>query len=112
MPMGAGMNAEGIALCWTSADLGNKGQTPRVGIPSYLLIAHLLAQKDMDGVVREARKNKHAGWFTFVLADGHGVPCKGWPGSRTTSGRSSTPSTGAPSSAWATRLHSPRGKSV
>src|SRR5262249_57888877 len=72
MPMGAGMNAEGIALCWTSADLGKKGQTPRVGIPSYMLIAHLLAQKDLDGVVREARKNKHAGWFTFVLADGHG----------------------------------------
>ena len=37
-----------------------------------MLIAHLLAQKDLDGVVREARKNKHAGWFTFVLADGHG----------------------------------------
>jgi hypothetical protein len=72
MPMGAGMNAAGIALCWTSADLGKKGQTPRVGIPSYMLIAHLLAQKDMDAVVREARKNKHAGWFTFVLADGRG----------------------------------------
>src|SRR5262249_2381629 len=72
MPMGAGMNAEGIALCWTSADLGKKGQSPRVGIPSYILIAHLLAQKDMDAVVREARKNKHAGWFTFVMADGRG----------------------------------------
>jgi isopenicillin-N N-acyltransferase-like protein len=72
MPMGAGMNAEGIALCWTSADLGNKGQKPRVGIPSYMLIAHLLAQKDMDAVVREAKKNKHAGWFTFVMADGRG----------------------------------------
>jgi isopenicillin-N N-acyltransferase-like protein len=72
MPMGAGMNAEGIALCWTSANLGNKGQTPRVGIPSYMLIAHLLAQKNLDAVEREARKNKHAGWFTFVMADGHG----------------------------------------
>lgn len=72
MPMGAGMNSEGIALCWTSAGLGTKGQTPRVGIPSYTLIAHLLAQKDLDSVIREARKNKHAGWFTFVLADGNG----------------------------------------
>jgi hypothetical protein len=72
MPLGAGLNAEGIALCWTSADLGAKGQTPRVGIPSYMLIAHLLAQKDMDSVVREARKNKHAGWFTFVVADANG----------------------------------------
>ncbi len=72
MPMGAGMNAEGIALCWTSADLGTKGKSPRVGIPSYMLIAHLLAQKDLDSVIREARKNKHAGWFTFVVADGNG----------------------------------------
>jgi isopenicillin-N N-acyltransferase-like protein len=72
MPMGAGMNAEGIALCWTSAGLEIEGQTPRVGIPSYMLIAHLLAQHDMDGVIQEAKKNKHAGWFTFVMADGNG----------------------------------------
>jgi hypothetical protein len=72
MPMGAGLNAHGIALCWTSASLGNKEQLPRVGIPSYALISHLLAQPDLDSVIREARKNKHAGWFTFVLADGDG----------------------------------------
>jgi isopenicillin-N N-acyltransferase-like protein len=72
MPTGAGLNASGIALCWTSANLGQKGQMPRVGIPSYALIAHLLAQPDIDSVIREARKNKHAGWFTFVLADGEG----------------------------------------
>jgi hypothetical protein len=72
MPMGAGVNAVGIALCWTSAALGEKGQSPRVGIPSYMLIAHLLAQKDLEGVIREAKKSKNAGWFTFVMADGHG----------------------------------------
>lgn len=72
MPMGAGVNSEGIALCWTSAGLGEKDQSPRAGIPSYVLIAHLLAQKDLDGVIREARKNRHAGWFTFVMADGSG----------------------------------------
>jgi hypothetical protein len=72
MPMGAGVNSEGIALCWTSASLGNGGKQPRVGIPSYVLIAHLLAQPDMDSVIREAKKNKHAGWFTFVMADGAG----------------------------------------
>lgn len=72
MPMGAGVNSEGIALCWTSAALGHKGRSPRVGIPSYILIAHLLAQKDLDSVIREAKKNKHAGWFTFVMADGQG----------------------------------------
>src|SRR5688572_4231140 len=33
---GAGLNAAGVALCWTSA---GSGRGPRVGIPSYLLIA-------------------------------------------------------------------------
>jgi hypothetical protein len=72
MPTGAGVNSSGIALCWTSAGLGIKGQTPRVGIPSYALIAHLLAQKDMDSVIKEVNKNKHAGWFTFVMGDATG----------------------------------------
>ena len=72
MPTGAGLSSSGIALCWTSAALGEKGQTPRVGLPSYALIAHLLMQKDMEGVVREAKRDRHAGWFTFVLADGAG----------------------------------------
>lgn len=72
MPTGAGVNSRGIALCWTSAALGTKGQSPRVGIPSYLLIPHLLAQRDLDEVIREAKKDRHAGWFTFVLADGNG----------------------------------------
>ncbi len=72
MPMGAGLNSAGIALCWTSANLGIKGQSSRVGIPSYVLIAHLLAQKDLDSVLNEVQKNKHAGWFTFVMGDSQG----------------------------------------
>ena len=71
MPVGAGVSSGGIALCWTSAAL-DKGGSARVGIPSYTLIAHLLAQKDLDAVIREARKDRHAGWFTFVMADGSG----------------------------------------
>ena len=72
MPTGAGLSSAGIALCWTSAALGTNGETPRVGIPSYALITHLLSQKDMDAVVREAKRDRHAGWFTFVMADGRG----------------------------------------
>jgi len=72
MPFGAGMNEHGIALCWTSAALETQGVSPRVGLPSYVLIAHLLAQSDLDSVIRVAQRNRHAGWFTFVLADGEG----------------------------------------
>lgn len=72
MPFGAGMNEHGIALCWTSAALEIQGASPRVGLPSYVLIAHLLAQPDLDSVIRVARRDRHAGWFTFVMADGQG----------------------------------------
>ena len=82
MPMGAGLNSAGIALCWTSANLQDHQTIPRVGLPSYVLIAHLLCQKDLDGVIRAANQNKHAGWFTFVVADGDGnlVNIEGSPG--------------------------------
>jgi isopenicillin-N N-acyltransferase-like protein len=72
MPFGAGMNEHGIALCWTSAALETQGASPRVGLPSYVLIAHLLAQPDLDSVIRVASRDRHAGWFTFVMADGQG----------------------------------------
>jgi isopenicillin-N N-acyltransferase-like protein len=72
---GAGLNSAGISLCWTSGQsLGI--QSPRVGIPSYLLIAQMLYQDSLKGAVEEARRaakfGGHAGWFTFLLADGKG----------------------------------------
>ena len=70
--VGAGMNANGLALCWTSADLGKPRQTPRVGLPSYVLLAHLLYQESLDAVREAAQRNKHAGWFTFVMSDSQG----------------------------------------
>lgn len=69
---GAGMNSMGMALVWTSAALGRPDQSPRVGLPSYVLLTHLLYQDDLSAVIAEARKNKHAGWFTFVLGDEDG----------------------------------------
>jgi hypothetical protein len=68
---GAGMNSEGLALTWTSGQ-GQGIPGPRVGIPSYLLIAHLLYQPSLEAALEEARRATHAGWFTFVLADGEG----------------------------------------
>jgi hypothetical protein len=36
------------------------------------LIAHLLNQKDVDAILREAKRDKQAGWFTFVFNDSQG----------------------------------------
>jgi isopenicillin-N N-acyltransferase-like protein len=69
--VGAGLNSAGIALCWSWGDgLGIKG--PRVGIPSYVLIAQMLYQDTLAGALDEARRARHAGWFNFVLADAKG----------------------------------------
>ncbi|MFH1269254.1 MAG: C45 family peptidase [Planctomycetota bacterium] len=69
--IGAGVNSAGIALCWTSApDKSIPG--PAVGVPSYLLIAHLLYQPSLEAVEEEAKRAAQAGWFTFVMADGDG----------------------------------------
>ena len=69
--VGAGLNSAGLALCWTSADLG-KGGTPRVGIPSYILLTHLLYQESLKAVAEEAKRATNAGWFTFVMGDAKG----------------------------------------
>src|SRR5262249_53632367 len=69
--VGAGLNSAGVGLCWTWGDgVGIKG--PRVGIPSYVLIAQMLYQDSLKGAIEEARRARHAGWFNFVLADGKG----------------------------------------
>jgi len=69
--IGAGLNSAGVALCWTSTpSVGIPG--PRVGLPSYVLIAHMLYQETLDAAIDVARRAGHAGWFTFVLADGQG----------------------------------------
>jgi hypothetical protein len=70
--VGAGLNAAGLALCWTSAALGQPNQMPRVGLPSYVLLTHLLYQESLDAVREAAQRDAHAGWFTFVMADGTG----------------------------------------
>jgi isopenicillin-N N-acyltransferase-like protein len=70
--VGAGLNSAGLALCWTSADLGKPGQKIAVGLPAYVILAHLMYQESLAAVEEEARRVKNAGWFTFVMADGEG----------------------------------------
>jgi hypothetical protein len=72
MPFGAGMNEKGVAFCWTSAALRLKGKSPRIGVPSYALITHLLNQKKIESVISEAKRIQNAGWFTFVFNDAKG----------------------------------------
>lgn len=70
--VGAGLNSAGLSLCWTSAALGVSGQMPRVGLPAYVLLAHLLYQESLDAVRGFAERNRHAGWFTFAMGDADG----------------------------------------
>lgn len=69
---GSGMNSAGIALVWTSIVSSPESDGPRVGVPTYILIAHLLNQTTIEAVIKEAQKAKNAGWFTFVIGDDKG----------------------------------------
>jgi isopenicillin-N N-acyltransferase-like protein len=69
---GAGLNSAGLALCWTSASLEAQPLGVRVGLPSYVLLTHLLYQESLDDALSEAARATNAGWFTFVMADGKG----------------------------------------
>src|SRR5262245_40349247 len=73
--VGAGLNSAGLALSWTSASLGDQALGARVGIPAYVLLAHLMYQESLDAVEEETKRAKNAGWFTFVMADGQGRLC-------------------------------------
>jgi isopenicillin-N N-acyltransferase like protein len=69
--VGAALNSAGLAFCWTSAS-NKDAPGPRVGIPSYVLLAQMMYQDSLKGALAEARRARHAGWFTIVLADGKG----------------------------------------
>jgi hypothetical protein len=69
--LGAGMNSAGLACCWAWGS-GVDKEGPRIGIPSYVLLAQMLYQETLKAAVEEARRAKQAGWFTFVLGDGKG----------------------------------------
>lgn len=70
--VGAGLSSAGLAFGWTSAWDKEGIGGPRVGIPSYVFIAHLLYQESLEAAVEEARRAKPAGWFTTVWVDGQG----------------------------------------
>ncbi len=70
--VGAGMNSRGVALVWTSTQNPMKAPGPLVGIPTYVLLAQMLYQDSLRDAVEEARRAKHAGWFTIVMGDGRG----------------------------------------
>jgi predicted choloylglycine hydrolase len=67
---GAGMNSEGLALCWHTGYGG--GDEPRVGIPAYVVIARMLYEDTLAGALKQAKRAKQAGWFQFLVGDARG----------------------------------------
>jgi hypothetical protein len=71
----AGLNEAGLALTWTSAGSfkpKEKIPGPRVGLPTYVLLTHLMYQDSQKAAATEARRLPTAGWFTFVMGDSRG----------------------------------------
>ena len=78
---GAGINEQGMSLVWTSAGSIPK-MKPQPGIPTYALIAGILACKDCQQALALLRRTKIAGFFIFIIADARGEVwvIEGWPG--------------------------------
>jgi isopenicillin-N N-acyltransferase-like protein len=67
----AGLNSAGVGLVWTWGDT-LRIKEPKVGIPSYVLIAQMLYQDTLEGAIQEAQRAKGTNWFCLVLGDGKG----------------------------------------
>lgn len=67
----AGINEHGLSLVWTGAGYLPKIK-PIVGIPTYALIAGLLACKDCAKALALLRRTVNAGCFVFFIADAAG----------------------------------------
>lgn len=76
-----GINECGLSLMWTGSGFFPKIR-PVVGIPTYLIIAELLQQRDVKGAVNYLRRVKNAGSFIFLLGDANGARAviEGMPG--------------------------------
>jgi isopenicillin-N N-acyltransferase-like protein len=67
----AGMNEHGLSLVWTSSGSFPK-LPPRVGIPTYALIAGIFACEDCQSALAMLRASPIAGCFIFFIADARG----------------------------------------
>ena len=70
----AGINDAGLALVWTSAAhyLRKRYRWPIVGVPTYALVAGILACRSTREAVELARNTPNSGGFIFFVADKHG----------------------------------------
>lgn len=85
----AGVNEAGLAICWSGAGYWPSVEPVR-GIPTYALVAGLLAACDVAGALKLLGSRRHAGCFIFLLADRGGelAVVEGWSGGGLTVTRS------------------------
>ncbi|MBI2194530.1 MAG: hypothetical protein HYU36_21335 [Planctomycetes bacterium] len=67
----AGMNEHGLSLVWTGSGYSPKVR-PVVGIPTYALIAGILACRSCRDAIALMEQSPISGCFIFFLADAHG----------------------------------------
>src|SRR5437867_4510460 len=67
----AGINEHGLALVWTGAGYFPRIR-PKVGVPTYALIAGILARRNCREAVALLEKTPNAGAFIFFIGDAEG----------------------------------------
>jgi hypothetical protein len=67
----AGLNTAGVGLTWASVGpIDNSG--PAIGIPTSVLLAHLLYQPTLEDALTEVQRVPRAGWSILMMADAQG----------------------------------------
>jgi isopenicillin-N N-acyltransferase-like protein len=67
----AGLNTAGVGLTWASVGpIDNSG--PAIGIPTNVLLAHLLYQPTLEDAMREVQRVPRAGWSILMMGDAQG----------------------------------------
>jgi isopenicillin-N N-acyltransferase-like protein len=67
----AGINSAGMGLTWVTVP-PFEDAVPEIGVPTYVMVAHLLYQPTLESVIKEVRRIPRAGWFSLILADDKG----------------------------------------
>jgi len=68
IPIGAGLNSEGIALCWNSLHC----EEMQVGVPTYVIIREVLQQKTIGEALNAVIRARRSESFNFLIADSNG----------------------------------------
>ena len=70
--VGAGLNSAGLASAGPAPSSASRSRCRASGCPRTCSWPTCCISRRLDAAIEAAKRDRHAGWFTFVMADGSG----------------------------------------